>query len=72
MQASSEERPQNVPVAAPIVCPVCCDDAIERIDGIVLSARAMGGRDLSQVTMYRCGHWHLFVLLYQPADWEQG
>ena len=58
-------------VHAAIVCPVCWDHAVEPIEGIVLPARAIGGRDLSQVSLYRCSHWHLFALFYQPADWEQ-
>ena len=71
MQYSSEVRPSTTPVEAPLVCPVCCDHAVERIEGIVLSASATGGRNLSQVSMYRCSHWHLFALVYQPAEWAQ-
>ena len=71
MQWSPEVTQSTTPIEAPLSCPVCCDHAIEQIKGIVLSARAMGGRDLTQVTMYRCSHWHLFALFYQPADWEQ-
>ena len=71
MQWSPELRPSSKTVEAPLVCPVCCDHDIERIEGIVLSASATGGRNLSQVSMYRCSHWHLFALVYQPAEWAQ-
>jgi hypothetical protein len=70
MQLSEEVSLSSTPVEAPLVCPVCCDHAIEQIEGIVLSASAMGGRNLSNVSMYRCSHWHLFALVYQPAEWE--
>jgi len=62
--------PPPIPEEPPIVCPICWDHAVERIDGIVLTARAMGGRDLSQVKIYRCSAWHLFALFQQPKAWE--
>jgi hypothetical protein len=67
----AEVRPSNTPAEAPLVCPVCCDHEIERIEGIVLSAGATGGRELNQVSVYRCSHWHLFALIYSPAEWEE-
>ncbi len=54
----------------PFCCPICCDHTIERVEGIVLSARAMGGRDLSEVSIYRCARWHLFATFKQPKAWE--
>lgn len=72
MEVSTEPlKVPDSPGHAAIVCLVCWDHAVERIEGIVLSARSIGGRDLSEVTIYRCSHWHLFALFYQPADWEQ-
>jgi hypothetical protein len=71
MQPSEQVIPSNTPLEAPLVCPVCCDHEIERIDGIVLSARPMGDRDLSEAAMFRCRHWHLSALVYQAAEWEQ-
>jgi len=64
-------RSSSLPVESPITCPICCDHAVEQIEGIVLSARTAGGRDLSQVAVYRCDHWHLFALLYQPIELGQ-
>ena len=72
MQGSKQPvKISDTPVDVPIVCPICWDHAVERVEGIVLSARQSGGRDLSQVSIYRCAHWHLFALFYQPAEWEQ-
>ena len=68
---SSEETEQlPAPDEAPIVCPVCWDHAVERVEGIVLSAKTMGGHDLSQVSVYRCAQWRLFALFNQPKAWE--
>jgi len=71
MHLSPEVRPSSRPIEGSLICPVCCDHAIERVEGIVLSVSATGGRNLSQVSMYRCSHWHLFALVYQPAEWAQ-
>lgn len=71
MRWSAEVRPSSTPVEAPLICPVCCDHGIEPIEGIALSASAMGGRELSRVSVYRCSHWHVFALVYQPVEWEE-
>jgi hypothetical protein len=70
MQWSEEIRASKTAIEVPIICPVCWSHDVERIEGIALSARSVGGRDLSQVSMYRCIHWHLFALFYQPAEWQ--
>lgn len=69
MQWSKEDvKVSTTPVDVPFVCPICWDHAIEQIEGIVLSAKSVGGRDLSRVSIYRCGHWHLFALFNQPME----
>ena len=70
MQLPQEIKALKAPLEVPIICPVCWTHDVERIEGMVLSARSVGGGDLSQVSMYRCIHWHLFALFYQPAEWE--
>lgn len=67
---TEETNLSHTPIEAPIVCPVCWDHAVERIEGIVLSARSVDGRNLSQVSIYRCTHWHVFALFNQPATCE--
>ena len=70
MHWSEEVTPSPMADETPIVCPVCWYHAVERVEGIVLSARPIGGHDLSQVSVYRCAHWHLFALFNQPKAWE--
>ena len=52
-------------IAGPIVCPVCWDHALERIDGLHLTARTIEERRVSRVLMYRCSHWHVFAVFEQ-------
>jgi len=49
-------------VAGPIVCPICWDHALERIEGIRLSTRTVDEHAIGKVSLYRCSHWHLFAL----------
>jgi hypothetical protein len=65
IQETDEIKVSANPVEIPIVCPICWDHAVERIEGIVLSSRTVGGRDLSQVLIYRCTCWHVFALFSQ-------
>jgi hypothetical protein len=69
MQQSDQTVPSAEATTLLLVCPICWShEGVEQVTDIVLSARAMGGRDLSQVSAYRCPRWHLFVLLNQPED----
>jgi hypothetical protein len=65
MQESVETDESARLVAGPIVCPICWDHALEKIEGIHLSARSISEHDISRVSMYRCCHWHLFALFEQ-------
>jgi CRP-like cAMP-binding protein len=49
----------------PIICPVCLDHAIEKVEGIELSASNVGGKKVGGASLYRCSHWHLFALFKQ-------
>jgi len=64
------QRPTEVPLQVPIACPVCVDHAIEKAEGISLSASPIGGREISKVSVYRCSRSHLFALFDQPVKWE--
>jgi hypothetical protein len=53
-------------VAGPIVCPVCWDHALEKLEGVRLSARTFAEQPfISRVHVYRCSHWHIFALFEQ-------
>jgi hypothetical protein len=54
----------------PIACPLCLDHTVEQVEGIVLSAQPIGGREISKVSVYRCSFWHLFAVFEQPTAWE--
>ena len=49
----------------PIVCPLCWDHAIERVDGVNLSANNVAGKNVGGASIYRCSHWHMFALFEQ-------
>ena len=70
MLSSNLAKSPPSPTETPVVCPVCWDHSVERVEGVKLTARSMGGGDLSQVIVYRCAHWHLFALFQQPKAWE--
>ena len=71
MQHTEQTVPPPEPITAALVCPICWDhEGVELVKDIVLSARPIGGRDLSQVSVYRCAHWHLFSVFHQPNAWE--
>ena len=54
-----------------LVCPICWShEGVEEVHGIVLSAKATGGRNLTGVSLYRCPRWHLFALFNPPKEWE--
>ena len=56
-------RPE--PYDVPIVCPICWDRSIEKLEGVALSASTSGGRNVGGAFVYRCSHWHLFALFQQ-------
>jgi hypothetical protein len=69
MQRTEQTTPSPEILAATLVCPICWShEGVETVEGIVLSAKAMGGRDLSGVSVYRCPRWHLFAVFNQPED----
>ncbi len=69
MQRSEQKILSQEAIAAPLVCPVCWShEGVEAANDIVLSARAMSGRHLTEVPIYRCARWHLFALFNQPQD----
>ena len=50
-------------IAGPIVCPICWDHALEKLEGIRLSARTFAEqRFISRVLVYRCSSWHVFAV----------
>jgi hypothetical protein len=72
MERRLDTKPETVTqVEVPIVCPICWGHDVVRLDGIQLSAAPMGGRALSEVSVYHCDHWHLLALFNQPATWEE-
>jgi hypothetical protein len=53
-------------VAGPIVCPICWDHALEKLEGIRLSARTFAEQPfISRVLLYRCSSWHIFAVFEQ-------
>ena len=54
-------------IAGPIVCPLCWDHALERIEGLRLTARTVAEHDVRRVLMYRCSRWHVFALFEQTV-----
>lgn len=71
MQRTEQAVPTPETTNPPLVCPICWShEGIESVNGIILSAKAMGGRDLTEVSIYRCPRWHLFAMFNQPEDWE--
>jgi hypothetical protein len=65
MQESPEIEESAKLVAGPIACRICWDHALERVEGIHLSARTVSEHDISRVLLYRCSHWHMFALFQQ-------
>jgi len=58
----------------PIACPICWDHQIQPVDGVRLAATInCTERQIANVSAYRCGNWHVFVVLSQPGlDEETG
>jgi hypothetical protein len=65
MHETAEHEESAKLVAGPIVCPVCWDHALEKIEGIHLSARTVTEHDISRVSIYRCTNWHIFAVFNQ-------
>lgn len=50
-------------VAGPIVCPICWDHALEKLEGIRLSAKSLAEQPfVNRVIVYRCSSWHVFAV----------
>jgi hypothetical protein len=64
-QETSENETASRFTCGPIVCPICWDHALEKIEGIHLSARTVFEHDISRVFLYCCSQWHLFALFQQ-------
>jgi hypothetical protein len=47
------------------VCPVCWDHAIEKIEGLAVSADNLNGKQISGAFLYRCTNWHIFAVFEQ-------
>ena len=53
-------------VAGPIVCPICWDHALEKLEGVRLSARSFAEQPfVNRVIVYRCSLWHVFAVFEQ-------
>jgi hypothetical protein len=71
MQHTSLHRNVSLPpVEAPIVCPVCWDHAIERVEGVHLSASNADGKNVGGASVFRCSRWHMFALFEQLITWD--
>jgi hypothetical protein len=47
-------------------CPICWDHALEKLEGIRLSARTFAEQPfISRVLVYRCSSWHVFAVFEQ-------
>jgi hypothetical protein len=66
MQQAAQQSASRSPVDTPIVCPVCWDHAVERVEGIKLSANNADGRNVGGANIFRCGQWHLFAVFERP------
>ena len=62
MQQLAEPETLNTDYETPVVCPVCWHHAVEKVDGISLSAKAIDGRDIGGVSVYLCSQWHMFAV----------
>ena len=61
-QQSPEQDAQTALEQGPIVCPLCWDHVVERIEGVTLSANNMGGRAVTGALIYHCSQWHIFAV----------
>jgi hypothetical protein len=65
------EEPQEFEVsdrliAGPIVCPICWDHALEKLEGVRLSARTYAEQPfINRALVYRCSSWHIFAVFEQ-------
>jgi hypothetical protein len=48
-----------------MVCPVCWDHAVERVEGIKLSASNADGKNVGGANIFRCSQWHMFAVFEQ-------
>lgn len=50
------------------MCPVCWDHAVERIEGVTVSADNLNGKQISGVNLYHCSYWHAFAVFEQLSN----
>jgi hypothetical protein len=62
MQQSIEQENPVALATGPIVCPVCWDHGVERIESVTLSADNLNGKPVSGALLYHCSHWHIFAV----------
>ena len=66
MQPSIEESiPATAVDEGPLVCPVCWDHGIEKIEGVTLTASTLLNRPISGAVVYHCNRWHIFAVFEQ-------
>ncbi len=65
MQQSTEQENLVALEQGPIVCPVCWDHGVERIEGVELTANHTDGKAISGAVIYHCQHWHIFAMFQQ-------
>jgi hypothetical protein len=68
MQQSIEQEISKALERGPIVCPVCWDHAVERIEGVTVSADNLNGKQISGVNLYHCSYWHAFAVFEQLSN----
>jgi hypothetical protein len=62
MQQFAEAETLEALERGPLVCPVCWDHGVERIEGVTLSADNLRGKPISGALLYHCSHWHIFAV----------
>jgi hypothetical protein len=54
-----------------LMCPVCWDRAIVRIDGVQLVvAQPQEQHHISQASIYHCSKWHYFAVFHQEVSFQ--
>lgn len=48
------------------MCPVCWDHAVEKVEGIKLSASNAEGANVGGASIFRCAQWHMFAVFERP------
>ena len=61
-QPIEESIPATAVDEGPLVCPVCWDHSIEKIEGVALTASTLEDRPVSGAQLYHCTRWHVFAI----------